>query len=152
MIKLPSEYSSWWKCVEDVLKTCWRRLQHNSFSSSKTSWRRFQHALVAEKMLHFLMAKTENRLGMSFTVRNVSKYGVFSGPYFSVYRKIRTSINFLFSCNDCVFVMIYITITLTPKSFIYICMTHCTKKNNFPIISSLNMTKSAGKCVFGNIY
>ena len=27
---------------QDVFKTSWRRLQHNTFSSSKTSWRRLQ--------------------------------------------------------------------------------------------------------------
>ena len=34
----PSKHSSWWRSTEDVLKTSWRRLQCNTFLSSKTSW------------------------------------------------------------------------------------------------------------------
>ena len=151
MIKLPSEHSSWWKCVEDVLKTCWRRLQHNSFSSSKTSWRRFQHALAKEKMLHFLMTKIENRLGMWFTVRNVSKYRVFPGPYFSVQEntyqhKLPIFTQWLCLCYD-----LHHHHSNSKKLHIYL-HDALHKKRSFPIISSLNITKSAGKCVFGNIY
>ena len=130
MIKLHSKHSSWWKRVEDVLKTCWRRLQHNSFSSSKMSCRRFQYVLEDKKMVRFMMVKTENRLGILFPAWKVSKYRVFSGAYSWVKRKMQNNKNFLlghFSRNDFVFFIIYITITLTSKHFIYIRMTHCTK-------------------------
>ena len=55
-----SKHSSWWRSVEDVVKTAWRSVQSNKFSSSKLPWRSLQKPLEDEQLLHFTMTKTSN--------------------------------------------------------------------------------------------
>ena len=52
-----SKHSSWWRSVEDVVKTAWRSVQSNKFSSSKLPWRSLQKPLEDEQSYTSLWQK-----------------------------------------------------------------------------------------------
>ena len=75
-----------------------------------------------------------------YTVWKVSKYEDFCGPYFPEWYVLNVDkISYLQLCRAWIYTGIH------PG--------HYTQKWNFPLmISSVNVTKSAGECRFANIY